>query len=264
VHVREVLGKNGPGETLRAGVADEFLVDDAPVTVHADLTVSVDLPRGLSRPVPPAPPITLLLALPRPKVLARLLPQIAAVGVKRIVLVNAYKVERCYFDSDIIRNPQLARHALIDGIMQSGVDARVPPVSVEKRLKVFLEDTLDALVPKDATRIVAEPDDSGSRIADVIQLAARSVPRSAREVVLAVGPEGGWMPREIYMLESLHGFHRVTLGHRILRTDSAVLILLGLLHDAMSREQALGQRPVADDADRIIPVAQGVNVQKLE
>jgi RsmE family RNA methyltransferase len=237
VHVREVLGKVGPDETLRVGVADAFLVDQAPVTVHADLSVSFDLPPDRSAPMPPVPSITLLLALPRPKVLARLLPQIAAVGVKQIVLVNAYKVERCYFDSDIIRNPELARHALIDGVMQAGVDAYIPRVSVEKRLKVFLEDRLQTLVPNDAVRIIAEPDAAGARIADVIRREALKSPLS-RQVVLAVGPEGGWMPREIFMLEQLHGFHKITLGLRILRTDSAVLILLGLVHDAMSREMA--------------------------
>jgi 16S rRNA (uracil1498-N3)-methyltransferase len=235
VHVREVLRKVGPDETLRAGVTDAFLVDQAPVTVHADLSVSFELPADRSSPTPPIPSITLLLALPRPKVLARLLPQIAAVGVKQIVLVNAYKVERCYFDSDIIRNLELARHALIDGVMQSGVDAYVPRVSVEKRLKVFLEDRLQTLIPNDTVRIIAEPDASGARISDVIRREALKFPLG-REAVLAVGPEGGWMPREIFMLEQLHGFHRVSLGHRILRTDSAVLILLGLVHDAMSRD----------------------------
>jgi 16S rRNA (uracil1498-N3)-methyltransferase len=123
IHVRDVLRKDATGATLRAGIADTALVDEAPVTVHADLSVSLDLPLALRRPLPPPPSITLLLSLPRPKVLARLLPHIAALGVKQIVLCNAYRVERNYFDSFIVRQPELARAALLTGVMQAGMDA---------------------------------------------------------------------------------------------------------------------------------------------
>jgi RsmE family RNA methyltransferase len=112
-------------------------------------------------------------------------------------------------------------------------------VTVEKRLKVFLEDRLPTLVPDNAVRIVAEPDASGLRIADVIREAQRAHDfdgAGQRPVVLAIGPEGGYMPRELSMLEELHRFRRVTLGSRILRTDAAVIVLLGLLQDALSRE----------------------------
>lgn len=117
-HVREVLHKGKDGDTLKAGVADEFLVNDAPVSVLPDLSVIIDLPEELRIPPPPKPQVTLMLALPRPKVLQRLLPHIAAIGVKQVVLVNAFKVERMYFDSDVVKKPAVAREALIEGIMQ--------------------------------------------------------------------------------------------------------------------------------------------------
>jgi RsmE family RNA methyltransferase len=116
----------------------------------------------------------------------------------------------------------------------------VPPVTVEKRLKVFLEDRLSTLVPDNAVRIVAEPDESGLRIDDIIREIQAKHTHSGpgqRPVVLAIGPEGGYMPRELSMLQEQHGFRRVTLGSRILRTDAAVIVLLGLLHDALSREE---------------------------
>lgn len=117
-HVREILQKGEEGDTLKAGVADEFLVDGAPVSVLPDLSVVIDLPEELRVPPPSRPQVTLMLALPRPKVLQRLLPHIAAIGVKQIVLVNAFKVERMYFDSDIVKTPAVAREALLEGIMQ--------------------------------------------------------------------------------------------------------------------------------------------------
>ena len=46
--------------------------------------------------------------------------------------------------------------------------------------------------------------------------------------VLAVGPEGGWTDEEVARLEE-KGFVRMSLGPRILRTDTALIALLSRL-----------------------------------
>lgn len=92
VHVRSVLRLPREGGSVRAGVVDHFLVDDVPVAIADDCSVRFDLSAGLRVPLPVPLDVTLVLAVPRPKVLARLLPQIAAVGVRSLVLVNAFKV----------------------------------------------------------------------------------------------------------------------------------------------------------------------------
>ena len=43
--------------------------------------------------------------------------------------------------------------------------------------------------------------------------------------MLAIGPEGGWTDDEVARLEA-HGFRRMSLGPRILRTDTATIALL--------------------------------------
>uniref|UniRef100_UPI00196A0BED 16S rRNA (uracil(1498)-N(3))-methyltransferase n=1 Tax=Myxococcus sp. CA018 TaxID=2651864 RepID=UPI00196A0BED len=48
----------------------------------------------------------------------------------------------------------------------------------------------------------------------------------AQRVVLAIGPDGGWVPFEADLLEA-HGFHPFSLGPRILRVETAVPVLLG-------------------------------------
>lgn len=115
--------------------------------------------------------------------------------------------------------------------MQAGTDARCPKVAVEKRLKIFLEDRLDIVTPPGSLKIVAEPG-SESSVLESLRTLNRDRDRSWPQphVVLAIGPEGGWMPREVEMLER-HGFNRASMGNRILRTDAAVLILLGLVHE---------------------------------
>jgi len=51
-------------------------------------------------------------------------------------------------------------------------------------------------------------------------------------VLLAVGPEGGWNEFEISLLRS-HGFEPVSMGERTLRSDTACVALLALVHDAL-------------------------------
>ncbi len=50
----------------------------------------------------------------------------------------------------------------------------------------------------------------------------------AREIALAIGPEGGFSPGERDLL-SAAGYQRVRLGPRVLRTETAALVALALL-----------------------------------
>lgn len=51
---------------------------------------------------------------------------------------------------------------------------------------------------------------------------------SPRRAIGLVGPEGGWAPEEVAAAQA-HGFVPVTLGRRILRTETAALVALALL-----------------------------------
>jgi RsmE family RNA methyltransferase len=54
-----------------------------------------------------------------------------------------------------------------------------------------------------------------------------------QRVLLAVGPEGGWTDFELQLLET-HGFQPFGMGSRTLRTDTACISLLALVHDAIT------------------------------
>ncbi len=224
-HVSDVL-RLKDGDQVRAGVLDDAMYDNVAVSFAEKGIASFDLANGVRRELPEAPKLSLLLAVPRPKVLTRLLPQIAAVGVCSIGLVNAYRVERCYFDAHLLRNEQTLRNALVTGLMQAGCDARVPFVHVAKRLKVFLEDELDGFAPQNSLRLLAHPgNDTG-----VLQQLSYAAASGSSHVILAIGPEGGWMPREVSMFRSF-GFSMADLGNRVVRTDAAVLMLMGIVHE---------------------------------
>jgi RsmE family RNA methyltransferase len=149
----------------------------------------------------------------------RLWAQLAALGVGRIILTNAEKVERFYFDSHVLE-PDFYTAWLIEGLQQAG-DTRLPEVRIVRELKPFLEDELDALFPSSGLRLLADPS-AEKTIFQTLENTALA------RTLLAIGPEGGWTPYELEMFSS-HEFQAFNAGPRILRTDTACVALLSAL-----------------------------------
>ena len=217
-HLMNVLHV-APGHQVRIGILDGPL---GVGTVQAIDEGTIALRCALESNVPPRPRVDLLLAVPRPKVMRRLWAQIAALGVGQIILTNAERVERNFFDTHIL-TPESYRPLLVEGLQQAR-DTRLPAVSVHRQFKVLVEDQLDALFRR-GLRVVADP--AATRLfGEVVR------ERSEGRVLLAIGPEGGWNAFELGLLEA-HGFTSVGMGPRTLRTDTACVALLALVHDAM-------------------------------
>jgi len=209
-----------PEHEVRVGIVDG---PRGVGTVQAIADGAVTLRCAFEASVPARPRIDLLLAVPRPKVMRRLWAQIAALGVGQIILTNAEKVERNYFDTHIL-TPETYLPLLVEGLQQAR-DTRLPVVSIHRQFKVLVEDELDAMFPS-GLRIVADPG-ATQALGDVMG-ASRD-----QRALLAIGPEGGWNAFELGLLEA-HGFQAAGMGARTLRTDTACIALLALAHDAIS------------------------------
>jgi 16S rRNA (uracil1498-N3)-methyltransferase len=213
-HLLKVL-KVAPTHEVRVGVLDG---PHGVGTVRSVTESAVELQCAFEPGVPPRPRVDLLLALPRPKVMRRLWAQLAALGVGRIMLTNAERVERNYFDTHVLSH-ECYRPLLIGGLQQAQ-DTRLPVVSIHRQFKVFVEDELDHLFAG-GVRLVADP--------AATEPAADAARRSLSErILLAVGPEGGWNAFELKLLGA-HGFQPVGMGRRTLRTDTACIALLSLV-----------------------------------
>ena len=162
------------------------------------------------------PWVDLILAPPRPRVMKRLLPQLATMGVGRIFLVGAKKVEKDFWGATLLKEENY-RPLLIDGLMQAGTSI-LPTLETRRNFRKFVKEEVDGLWPN-ARRIVAHPYGAQSTAVD----GNRQQP-----LLLAIGPEGGWTDEEVALLEE-HGFARYSLGSRILRTDTATVALLAQL-----------------------------------
>ncbi len=209
-HVREVH-RAAVGDALCVGRVDGQLGTGVVVALDDDALI---LDVRFDRPPPPPASVRLLLALPRPKSLRRVLQGAAAFGVKDIVLLNSWRVEKSYWDSPVLE-PAAVREQLLLGLEQGG-DTRLPRLELRRRFKPFVEDELPSLL-RDSQGLVGHP------LAD--EPCPRAVPG---HVTLAIGPEGGFIPYEVDALRRA-GCRPVSLGPRPLRVEQAVPALLGRL-----------------------------------
>jgi 16S rRNA (uracil1498-N3)-methyltransferase len=262
-HIGRVL-RAAPGKHLRIGLLNGPKGTGTVEEIHE---TNVVLCCVFEENIPSRPPVDLLLAMPRPKVMKRLWAQLAALGVGRIFLTNAEKVERCYFDTHVL-DPDFYTARLIEGLQQAG-DTLLPEVTIVRQLKPFLEDELDSLFPMPepertgrgstafsaeqrpqgvAPRLLADPSgtfnlfqpfDPGeagetSRMRGCGPRERQS--KKPQRSCLAVGPEGGWTPYELELFAA-HGFSIFNAGPRILRTDTACVALLSLLNQLYTLAQ---------------------------
>ena len=209
-HIRTVLAAQ-PGQQLKVGLLNGNLGKGIVTRLN---TQDVELDVALETTPPPPTPISLLLALPRPKALRRILQSTTALGIKQIILINSYRVEKSYWQSPFLQAKALEEQLCLG--LEQAADTLLPEVLLRPRFKPFVEDELPALTNQTHC-LLADP------------YTATACPANCTNPTwLAVGPEGGFIPYETECLEHA-GFQKVQLGSRILRVETAVSALLGRL-----------------------------------
>lgn len=212
-HLRSVL-KVTEGDLVPVGLVDGNIGTGRVIRLtDAEAAVRVEL----TDPPPEPLPLTLILAMPRPKMFRRVLQTCATLGVKDIWLINAYKVEKSFWQTPWLSEDNL-RENMVLGLEQAR-DTHLPRVHIRKLFKPFVEDELPALL--DRTRaLVAHPGTGTPCPAHI-----------GEPATLCIGPEGGFIPYEVDKLVEA-GCEAVHLGSRILRVETAVPVLVSRLFDA--------------------------------
>lgn len=225
-HLRQVL-RVVPGQCLRGGIVGgrratmvvESLAEDGSVVLSVT-------PEGDAEVPPRTPGVALILALPRPQVLKRVLQFAASMAVARLDLIAAWRVEKSFFQSPSAQ-PESMRRQLRLGAEQ-GMITRIPELALHHRFASFL----DQLGQRPADlRLLGHP--GGAPIECGFPL----LDESAR-IQIAIGPEGGFIDREVASFEAL-GFRSAGLGPWILRVEAAVVAMLAQV--ALLRRRAPGQ-----------------------
>jgi 16S rRNA (uracil1498-N3)-methyltransferase len=210
-HISNVLNAK-PGQTLKIGMVNGNVGQG--IFISGD-SKHIEIDVGTFLIPPPEPlPITLIVAMQRPKTMKKIIQSATAMGVKKFIFIQTWKVEKSYWSSPLLQ-PKGIEEQLRLGLEQSG-DTMMPDIEIRRRFKPFVEDELPALLA--GTRgFVAHP--SGSK----------TCPHKVDgPVTLCVGPEGGFTEYEVDKL-SAAGMLAVNIGSRPLRSEFAVTAILAKL-----------------------------------
>ncbi|MEN9387794.1 MAG: hypothetical protein RLZZ255_770 [Cyanobacteriota bacterium] len=202
-HLRQLL-KVEVGDSVRVGRIGGLRGEGLVLVMDAQ---GVQLQVHLDQAPPPRHRFDVVLALPRPKMLRRILRTVAEFGVANLHLVHTARVEKSYWQSPLLR-PAKVQEALLAGMERSS-DTIAPAVHLHKRFRPFVEDRLVDLC-------------AGRRcwIAQMeAPLALADAPPDP--AVVMIGPEGGFVPFELELAERVIA-QRVHLGARVLSVDTAL------------------------------------------
>lgn len=209
-HILEIL-KAKKDDRLTVGLINRRMGQGKVIEINKN---SVELEVVFEKDPPKPLALTLILALPRPQVIKRILQSASSLGIKEIVFLNFFRVEKSLWQSSTLR-PKEIQEQLILGLEQAK-DTILPEVSLKKSFKAFVEDELPNLV-KNSMPLVAHPG-SGKACPKEVHL----------PVTLVIGPEGGLVDYELDRLTRL-GFQAVDLGPRIYKIETVLPFLAGKL-----------------------------------
>ncbi|MBN1306275.1 MAG: 16S rRNA (uracil(1498)-N(3))-methyltransferase [Chitinispirillaceae bacterium] len=199
------------GERLRVGLIDGSVGHGMIMRIDDE---SLEMEVDCSEPPPPPLPLTLIIALPRPKSLKKSIQAATSLGIKKIFIIESWRVEKNYWSSPALTHESLREQMLLG--LEQARDTVLPAVEIRRRFKPFVEDELPGIII-DSLALVAHPYE-----------ARRCPSRRGKPVVLMIGPEGGFIPYEIERLRET-GFQPVTIGSRILRVETAIAAFSGRL-----------------------------------
>lgn len=206
-HLRTILSAE-QGSELKVGLLNQKMGSGTIIeSTPSQFKIEFELINAAPAPLP----VKLVIALPRPKALLRVLQNATTLGVKEIYLLNAYRVEKAFWSCEQIK-PHSIEKSILLGLEQAR-DTQTPQVHLEKRFKPFVEDRL-AEIAAGTQKVVAHPS------ADAQIPVTFQGPHT-----IVIGPEGGFIPYEVEMLKK-QGFEAISLGPRILRSETAMVTIL--------------------------------------
>ncbi len=214
---------------LRAEVGQEFDISTGDEVRRGTITtISYDRvefaldakPHRRLRPLPSAAPkITLALAIFKFDRMEWAIEKCTEIGVARIIPVIARRTDAHLATAAVKRQERWER--IVRQAAEQSRRVAPPEVAAPVKLK-----ELPSVFPAgELTRVVLAESEEDTRLGDVLQ-------SRPNEVVLAVGPEGGWASGEFsWFFEE--GWVAASLGDTILRAETAAIVATALALEAL-------------------------------
>ncbi len=228
LHISNIL-KLTTNDKVRMGVINHGLTEGVLTSISNGYNISLGLYDKLIKSND-TPNVDLILAVPRPLRLERILPVISSLGIRRLYLIAANKVEKDYFGSHLFRRPNELNKLLLEGLSQSSNDYILPEIHIRKNFQKFIMDELPILYSESYNKFIAHPYNIEYMNNNVKRLFHYEKNKSTNNAIVAIGPEGGWEDDEVICFLQ-NNFQQITLGDHILRTDVAVTVTLGIINE---------------------------------
>lgn len=169
---------------------------------------------------PGRPNISLVVAVPRPQTVKKVLQTAAVYGISRVFFVRSQGSVKSYLQSPHLKPENLQKEILLG--LEQACDTIAPIISLHQLFVPFVEDELAPWISSQRSPSLLLAD---TRASQTINPKLVTELGTSGHVVIAIGPESGWSSHEVEMLAAL-GFKSISLGDRILRVEQATLTLL--------------------------------------
>ena len=215
-HILKVL-RMGPGDRLilMDGQGDHFRVRIETVK-RQELSVNIE-----GKLLPPAPsPISIIIgqAALKPKAMDMLIQKCSELGVEHVI---PFVSQRTVFNSSGEHLENRGRHWLEISRNAAKQSGRPRPAEIGRPLE--FNRLLEEYRGKDTLKIILW---EGEKAQDLKDLLRKTLPM--KDVLGLIGPEGGFADKEIVSAKA-SGFIPVSLGHRILRAETAGIALTAII-----------------------------------
>ncbi len=212
---------------LRAQIGQEFDIATGATVRQGKITAisddRVEFALGSELALKPAVTLTLVLAIFKFDRMEWAIEKCTEIGVARIIPTITRRTDAHLASAAVKRRERWQRIA-----RQAAEQSRrtiAPEILLPIKLKDLGSAGASPASSSQAARIVLAEDERGFRLTDVL-------PSNPTEVVLAVGPEGGWTDDELKWFHQ-SGWTAASLGKTILRAETAAIVATALTMDAL-------------------------------
>ncbi len=185
----------------KIGIGEIVYIDDSSIKFKVELQKNPPLKNNS----------ILAVALPRPKVVKKILQLGVAGGFSKIIFFKSWSVDKSYWSSPILDKDEINKE--LQFALEQSVDTVFPDVEIYKAFKPFAEDIVPELL-KNRDGYLFHPNEKSGKIEKI------------SDSILFFGPERGFIQYEVEFLNS-KGVKTLSMGERILKVEQAVGALLG-------------------------------------
>ncbi len=163
---------------------------------------------SLELPSPSPIPLTLIVALPRPQMIKRILQTVAMMGVKQLIFFKSARVEKSFWQSPVLQESEIQKQLILG--LEQGKTTYLPTVSLSKNFNFFIQNMLPELL-----------DSKHCYITDFNATIKLGALNTTKENAVIIGPEGGFTQNEVDVFQSLSCIP-LNMGERVLKVETAV------------------------------------------